>query len=66
LVYKLCQRNELGSLPIGGALRFSESAIESFLAALEHAMQKRDTALLWLCTPGASYVVDQALTVDGG
>jgi len=40
LVYKLCERHELGSLRIGGALRFNESAIESFLAALERAMHK--------------------------
>jgi excisionase family DNA binding protein len=32
LVYKLCLRNELQSLRIGGALRFREDAVQSFLA----------------------------------
>ncbi len=33
LVYKLCQRNELRPLRIGGALRFHRDAVESFLAS---------------------------------
>jgi len=32
LVYRLCQRNELMTLRIGGALRFHREAAESFLA----------------------------------
>src|SRR5712664_974884 len=32
LVYKLCQRNEVPSLRTGGALRFHQDAVESFLA----------------------------------
>ena len=32
LVYRLCQRNELPALRIGGALRFQREAIESFVA----------------------------------
>jgi excisionase family DNA binding protein len=31
LVYKLCQRNELLAVRIGGALRFHREAVESFL-----------------------------------
>jgi excisionase family DNA binding protein len=38
LVYGLCERNELRSLRIGGALRFHESAVESFLARVEALM----------------------------
>ena len=32
LVYKLCQRNELLALRIGGALRFQRASVESFIA----------------------------------
>jgi len=32
VVYRLCQRNELSSVRIGGALRFVREALESFLA----------------------------------
>jgi excisionase family DNA binding protein len=32
LVYRLCQRNELRPLRIGGALRFHADEVESFLA----------------------------------
>jgi excisionase family DNA binding protein len=32
LVYRLCERNELAALRIGGALRFRREAVESFLA----------------------------------
>jgi excisionase family DNA binding protein len=32
LVYRLCQRNELTAVRIGGALRFQRDAVESFLA----------------------------------
>ena len=53
-VDKLCQRNELGSLRFGGALRFNESTIESFRAALERGMHKRDAAQSALCIAVAS------------
>jgi excisionase family DNA binding protein len=31
LVYRLCQRNELRSLRIGGALRFQSAAVDEYL-----------------------------------
>ncbi|TMA73526.1 MAG: helix-turn-helix domain-containing protein [Deltaproteobacteria bacterium] len=33
VIYRLCQRNELRPLRIGGALQFDRDAIESFLAS---------------------------------
>ena len=32
LVYRMCQRNELPALRIGGSLRFTRETVESFLA----------------------------------
>ena len=40
LVYRLCEGKKLHSLRIGGALRFQEAAVHSFLAAFERATQK--------------------------
>ena len=40
LVYKLCERNHLRSLRIGGALRFEEAAVQSFLVAIDGAMRR--------------------------
>jgi len=40
LVYRLCERKELRSLRIGGAVRFHEAAVQSFLATLDRAMRK--------------------------
>ena len=40
LVYKLCERNELRSLRIGGALRFYEADLESFLVKLEGTIRR--------------------------
>jgi excisionase family DNA binding protein len=40
LVYRLCERKELQSLRIGGALRFHKEAVRSFLATLESAMRR--------------------------
>jgi excisionase family DNA binding protein len=40
LVYKLCERDELRSLRIGGALRFQEEAVQSFLATLDGVMRR--------------------------
>jgi excisionase family DNA binding protein len=39
LVYRLCERKELQSLRIGGALRFHEEAVQAFLADLDRAMR---------------------------
>jgi len=39
LVYKLCERMELRSLRIGGAVRFQEHAVQSFLAKLNGALR---------------------------
>jgi excisionase family DNA binding protein len=40
LVYKLCERKQLRSLRIGGALRFQEEAVQSFLETLDGALQR--------------------------
>jgi excisionase family DNA binding protein len=40
LVYRLCETKELQSLRIGGALRFHEAALQSFLAALDLAAKR--------------------------
>jgi len=40
LVYKLCERHELRSLRIGGALRFQEAAVQPFLAASERVIRE--------------------------
>jgi excisionase family DNA binding protein len=39
LVYRLCERKQLQSVRIGGALRFHEEAVQSFLADLDRAMR---------------------------
>jgi excisionase family DNA binding protein len=39
LVYRLSERKELQSLRIGGAIRFQETAVQSFLAALGRVMR---------------------------
>jgi excisionase family DNA binding protein len=40
LVYRVCERKELPSLRIGGAVRFHEAAVQSFLATLDRTMRK--------------------------
>jgi len=40
LVYKLSERNELQTVRISGALRFHESALQSFLARLEGVIRR--------------------------
>ena len=50
LVYKLCERHELRSLRIGGALRFQEAAVQPFLAALERVI--REGRRLRICAQG--------------
>jgi excisionase family DNA binding protein len=40
LICRLCERNELRSLRIGGALRFQEEAVQRFLAALDGAIRR--------------------------
>ena len=32
----------------------------------DDAQVRTASAVLWLCSPGASYVIGQAVTVDGG
>jgi len=40
LVYRLCEREELRSLRIGGALRFGQKAVQSLLETLDGALQR--------------------------
>jgi excisionase family DNA binding protein len=39
LVYRLSEKQKLQSVRIGGAIRFHETAVQSFLAALESVMR---------------------------
>jgi excisionase family DNA binding protein len=39
LVYRLSERQELQSVRIGGAIRFHETAVQSFFVALERVMR---------------------------